>query len=256
MSEQDRLSAIRNDLFALQSDLATRLQGVTDRSRANVVRHLHEIQSMLDPLNAYASQAGQDRVVDRVLKQKIGGTFVDIGGYDGVTGSNTLFFERQRDWTGVLLEPMPAQLDRAAAVRECPCLPYAIADADGEAQFMAITQGFTQMSGLIDSYDDTMLARVREDKRHVEDMITVQTRTLSRVLLDAGLPHPDFVSLDIEGGELSALSSFPFADHQVGVWSIENNSGTSEIGEVMRANGYALIEFCGPDEIFALKSLF
>jgi hypothetical protein len=107
----------------------------------------------------------------------------------------------------------------------------------------------------VDSYDDDMLARVREDKRHAEDVITVQTRTLSRVLMDAELQNPDFVSLDIEGGELSALSSFPFADHQIGVWSIENNTGTSEIGEIMRANGYALVEFCGPDEIFVLKTL-
>ncbi len=256
MSDQDRLIAIRNDLFALQKELTASLKGVTDRRRGNIVRQLHEVQSMLDPLNSYASQAGQDRVVDRIFKGKTGGTFVDIGGYDGITGSNTLFFERERDWAGVLLEPMPAQLTRAEAVRKCPCLPYAVADEDGKAQFMAVTQGFTQMSGLVDSYDANLLARVREDQRHVEDMITVETRTMSRVLLDAGIEHPDFVSLDIEGGELSALSGFPFADHQIGVWSIENNNGTTEVGEIMRVNGYALVEFCGPDEIYAHKTLF
>lgn len=255
MSDQARLSAIRKDLTSLQTDLTARLKEVKDRRRSSDVRLLHEVHSMLDPLNPYASQAGQDRVVDRVLKGKKGGVFVDIGGYDGVTGSNTLFFERHRGWTGVLLEPMPAQLARAQKLRNCPCLPFAVADEDGEAQFMAVTQGYTQMSGLVDSYDDQMLARVREDQRHAEDMITVQTRTLSRVLIDAGIPNPDFVSLDIEGGELSALSSFPFKDHDIGVWSIENNTGTSDIGDIMRAQGYALVEFCGPDEVFVHKRL-
>ena len=51
-----------------------------------------------------------------------GGVFADVGGYDGVTGSNTLFFEQRRGWSGLLVEPSPANLAAARAVRRCPCL--------------------------------------------------------------------------------------------------------------------------------------
>ena len=35
------------------------------------------------------------------------GTFVEIGGQDGVMASNTLFFEKTLHWSGVLVEPTP-----------------------------------------------------------------------------------------------------------------------------------------------------
>ena len=69
-------------------------------------------------------------------------------------------------------------------------------------------------------------------------------------LTEAGIPDPDFISLDIEGGEAAVLAAFPFMLHRVGFWAIENNSGGPEIATIMRDNGYDLIEFCGPDEIF------
>ena len=49
------------------------------------------------------------------------------------------------------------------------------------------------------------------------------------------------------------LEDFPFGDNQVGVWAIENNTGTTRIREIMVAHGYNLIEFCGADEIYRRK---
>jgi len=171
-----------------------------------------------------------------ILGGKTGGTFVDVGAYDGVTGSNSLYFEKWRGWSGVLVEPVPAHRETAETMRAAPCLPYAIAANNGSAPFLSVTKGYLQMSGLLDSYDDAMLERVRENPHHAEDTIEVETRTLSHILTDAGLINPDFISLDIEGGELSVLESFPFEKHKVLVWSIENNSGSPEIPKIMRAN--------------------
>lgn len=250
MTPSQRLAAARDHLVRARSEIDAALQGNTSRSRANHVRMLHEIAGMLNPVFPYASQAGQDHVIDTALKGKRGGTFVDIGAYDGLTGSNSLFFEKWRGWTGVLVEPVAAQRERAETLRSCPCLPYAIAGSEGEAQFMAITKGYTQMSGLIDSYDPELLSQVRADPRHSEDLVTVQTRTIAQILEEADLPNPDFISLDIEGGELAALEAFDFDTFTVTAWAIENNTGAPDIAKLMRGNGYDLIEFCGPDEIY------
>ncbi len=250
MTPTERITTARRALAAVQTELEAMLADDKTRRRGPLLRQLHEVRGMLDPAYPYASQAGQDLVVDRMLGGKRGGSFVDIGGFDGTTGSNSFFFELWRGWTGALIEPVGAQLAKARAVRRCPCLQYAVADRDGTATFIEVTNGFTQMSGLADSYEPGLLARVRDDPRHKEQAVTVQTRTLTAILAEVGIAHPDFISLDIEGGELAALTAFPFADHAVGLWAIENNTGSGDIATLMRANGYDLVEFCGPDEIY------
>lgn len=249
---EDAVQALR----VAEEELRAALKSERGRRRGELNRRLHDVRRRLHPDSyRYVSQAGQDHVVDRLFRGKRGGTFVDIGGYDGVTGSNTFFLELFRDWSGVLIEPVSTQFEAARAIRRCDCRMLAIAARDGEAEFIEVSEGYTQMSGLASTYDPALLKTVRADPRHKETAVNVPTRTLSGVLLDAGIPNPDFVSLDIEGAEIAVLSEFPFEQHGVGVWSIENNTGSPEPGRIMRAAGYDLVEFCGPDEIWRRRDL-
>lgn len=235
---------------ALTSELATE----RGRKRGAIQQALHEVRRRRDPGYRYMSQAGQDATIDRLMSGKRGGTFADIGGYDGVTGSNTAFFEFFRGWSGVLIEPDPDQFTAAERHRRCTCLQLAVAASDGEADFLSVTSGYTQMSGLVGTYDPALLSRVRANPRHQETTRRVTQRSLSRILTGAGLPAPDFVSLDIEGGEFAALSAFPFARHAISAWSIENNRADRRLRQLMESNGYDLVEFCGVDEIYLRRS--
>lgn len=249
------MTRIGADLAQAEAAILARLGPERTRARGELMRLLHEVRRMRRPDYRFASQAGQDAVADRLLGGRTGGVFVDVGGYDGVTGSNTLFFEQFRGWRGVLVEPVPASLAQAAAVRRCPCLPWAVADSDGLAEMIVVEKGYTQMSGLAQTYDQGILDRVRADPRHEERRLTVETRRLARIMDEAGIAAADFVSLDIEGGEAAVLEGFPFDRIRVAVWAIENNTATPAIGAVMRANGYVLAEFCGPDEIWRHRDL-
>jgi len=253
MISQKRIEELRRELMKAQAELAEGLRTKKTRKRADMNRKAHELRQMITPAYAFMSQAGQDAIIDRYFSHMNGGTFVDVGAYDGVTGSNTVFFEKWRGWTGVCVEPVPANLTRAQAARACPCYGYAVSHEAGTAEFINVTAGFTQMSGLSDSYDAKMLQRVRDNPRHKEDTIQVTTKTLVDILTEADIEHPDFISLDIEGGELAALQAFPFKDHRVGAWAIENNNGNRDISDLMRSHNYDLIDFCGPDEIYALR---
>ena len=57
----------------------------------------------LNSTSGTPSQYGQDKVVYDLLGKPKFGIFVDIGANDGVTYSNSLFFE-QKNWTGVCIE--------------------------------------------------------------------------------------------------------------------------------------------------------
>ena len=251
---KDSLKEAHKLLVAEARRLAKKLDEEKSRKRGPIVRRLHEVRRMMQPAYAFSSQAGQDLVVDQVMQGKRDGTFVDVGGYDGLTGSNTFFLEAYRGWTGALIEPVASQLAKAETIRRCPCLGHAVAAQEGEADFIEITDGYTQMSGLADTYDKNVLASVRKNKKHKETKLSVKTKTLSGILNDVGIPDPDFISLDIEGGELACLKTFPFEEHKVGIWAIENNTGTPEIKRIMEKNGYDLIEFCGPDEMYFKRS--
>lgn len=251
----DRVAEARRLLADEERALVDALKAERSRKRGALNRRLHEVRQMLSPLYAYSSQAGQDYIVDRIFDGARDLTFVDIGGYDGVTGSNTLFLEERRGWTGILVEPVPRMVDQAREVRFCPCVQCAVASTEGAADFLEVREGYTQMSGLTAHYDEAILGEVRKNARHDEVVIEVETRTLSRILTEAGLPDPHFLSLDIEGGELDVLANFPFDQHEVRVWAIENNTADRRIRQIMESVGYELIEFCGPDEIYRLADL-
>ncbi len=250
MNIHDKVKQARKLLIEARNDLAKMLQNDRSRQRGAIVRELHALSGMLGEDGSYFSQAGQDRVIDRLLQGKTGGVFADIGGYDGMTGSNTLFFEVFRGWSGILVEPSPTQLRKAEQVRRCPCLGHAVAGRAATMPFMEITEGYTQMSGFLDSYDRDLLAQVRGDARHKEVIHQLEAKPLAEILATAGLSKIDYLSLDVEGGEMDILQNFAFDDFDIDLWSIENNSQSSELPEFMLDHGYDLIEFAGVDDLF------
>ena len=54
------------------------------------------------------SQIGQSKYMDTVLGSKRDGFFIEAGAWNGEDLSNTLFFELERNWTGLLIEPTPS----------------------------------------------------------------------------------------------------------------------------------------------------
>lgn len=250
MTAKDKIDQATKLLQEVHLELTAGLKSERGRARGDMLRQAHNIANMLSPSQTFYSQAGQDRTVDRLLGGKRGGVFVDVGGYDGVTGSNTLFFEMFRGWSGILIEPSPVQLSRAKMVRNCPCHGLGVAGKAGSFDFMEVTAGYTQMSGFLDSYNPDLLAKLRKNPNHSEVIHKLQSKKLQTILNQASLKKIDFLSLDVEGGEVEILTNFPFEKFDIEFWSIENNTQSSTIPELMKANGYDLVEFAGVDDIY------
>ena len=198
----------------------------------------------------YFSEAGQDKYVDSLLKEKRNGVFIDIGGYNGWTSSNTLFFEIFRGWNGLLIEPVRTNYDEAKIIRNCKCLNVCVDRFERIINFIEIKKGYTQMSGILENIEETALKNIRKNPNHEEKIYEIETKTLENILLQNNISQIDYISMDIEGGENDILETFPFDKFNVKVWSIENNSNDKNIKELMTLNNYKFVEYIGVDEIW------
>ena len=146
------------------------------------------------------------------------GFFIEAGANNGVKFSNTLFFERYRNWRGLLIEPIP---DLAAECRKNRplsivenCALVAAGSVQREvamryANMMSIVKGAMQS-------EEGDLAHVRKgcEVQQIESYeITVPARPLSEILDQHGITKVDFFSLDVEGYELEALKGLDFPRH-------------------------------------------
>jgi len=53
-------------------------------------------------------QFGQSVLINERLKGRRNGFFLEIGANNGQALSNSLFFEIERNWSGLLIEPQPS----------------------------------------------------------------------------------------------------------------------------------------------------
>ena len=58
-----------------------------------------------DKNNPKYGEQNQSAIIDNFFQQKREGFFVEAGAWDGEYLSNTKFFEKERNWTGLLIEP-------------------------------------------------------------------------------------------------------------------------------------------------------
>ncbi len=207
--------------------------------------------------SAYTSQAGQDRFLDtHIFKGMCGGTFLDIGAHDGITFSNTWFFEKVRGWKGICVEPIPEVYAMLENNRDCITVKGAIAQMPGVRKFLRISCPLIEtemLSGLVDEYDPRHLERIEREliqRRGWTEEIDVTCYDVNRLLKQYGLTVVDYVSIDTEGNELSILTSMDFESFLFRVITVENNYGDRAIQEHLVAHRYRMVRRLDPDEIY------
>jgi FkbM family methyltransferase len=181
-----------------------------------------------------------------------GGVFVEAGAYDGVTFSNTLFFERNLGWRGLCVEPQPSAFQKLREARAAStiCENVAIGPAFGEAEFIeADTVDGTAFSGLAGQLGDRLTARMLRTAKRMR-RYQVPVVTLGSLLEKHGLDKIDYCSIDADGSDLAILETLDFDRFRIDVLTVENNYGDPQFGEVMRASGYEFIAQLQQDEVW------
>lgn len=183
----------------------------------------------------YFSQNAQDAWMTAFTGYAKGGTFMEVGAFDGWTISNTAILEQAWGWDGICVEALPAAAARIAARRGCKLFNVAAYDSDGgEVVFEHLAwQEAEVFSGISEEFDPAHVARVDMIRSHFQSInaslsdtvkFRVPTRTISSMIDEAGLgPIVDLMSVDVEGGEYRALTGLDLRRHIVNVLFVEDN---------------------------------
>lgn len=147
-------------------------------------------------------ETGQDEWVLRMLKGKEGGTFLELGAYDGVYHSNTLCLEQDFAWTGWLIESDSNYASAARSVRKAHVVNATIGpDVCTRPYYVG-----GQWSGLVDFTRPNLVHGHVEHDNPIVHRPTVQLQTVLRDLWVP--PIIDYFSLDVEGAEYPILENY------------------------------------------------
>lgn len=178
---------------------------------------------------------------------KKNGVFVELGGLDGVTYSNTKFFEEFLDWRGVLIEAVPSSFQKMIKNR-----PLA------NNFFMAICKEGNETEILGDWATAGIPGNMASGFRKTwhgssNNVIKVPCGPISWVLKVSGIDHIDLFSIDVEGAELEVLETMDWSI-KVHVICIEQDGWNKEkdekCREILRKNGFTFVQKLHGNEIW------
>lgn len=161
------------------------------------------------------------------------GTFLDIGAYDGISGSNTHRLA-ELDWWGVCVEPSPgcfARLQRTHGHnRRVRLLPYCIGNEDREAAFWDHESGIASASAAFVERQRRAARRAPSPLELVWNRISVPMITVKTLLsMIPEFEWFDFVKIDAEGMDLEILRQIPLDPLEVKLVCIEVSGHDREL---------------------------
>jgi FkbM family methyltransferase len=197
------------------------------------------------------AQFGEDSILAEIFGDRADGYCVEVGANDGRTGSASYLFE-QRGWQCLLVEPIPALAQEIRKHRSCRVVNCAASSRSGEATFF-VAENVEAVSTL--ELTPERSEWIRRAGGIVKE-ITVPTATLDSLLEQAGFSELEFVTIDVEGHELSVLEGFDLGKYRPRVVIIEDNSvdGDASVARHMADHGYVHFRRTGVNEWYAHES--
>jgi FkbM family methyltransferase len=147
----------------------------------------------------FNGQLMQDKIVHEVFFQNLqNGTYVDIGASDGITISNTKFYD-DIGWSGICVEPIPDVYRKLCFNRPNAITVWGAAyNRDGTETFRANTGYTAELSGIESAYDPQHVQRIEyEQQKHggISEMIEVPTFTITSLLRKHKINKVDYMSM-------------------------------------------------------------
>lgn len=187
------------------------------------------------------------------------GYYVELGANDGITQSNSFYFEKKKNWSGVLIEPSPNNYLKCRKMRSSrnkffcnACVGFDYKDKFVEMTYANLMTISNSLEKDLDNEKKFINQSSQYLKRYEDHFIFgAKARTLTSILIDAGSPEKmDFLSLDVEGSEIEVLKGFDFSRFSFKFLLIESRS-PKELSNFLLPHQYLLeSQFSKHDYLF------
>ena len=153
-------------------------------------------------------------VLDGLLNKRRNGFFVECGAFGGEDLSDSLFFEKERNWTGILIEAHPdyhhqiLSKNRRAFVLPA-CLSHSRTPVKTKFKLAGWGSGVSSLNRNINPTDKSV------------PETDVQCFSLNSIMAAIGVRHIDLMILDVEGSELQVLETIDWKRITIDLFSIE-----------------------------------
>jgi FkbM family methyltransferase len=180
-----------------------------------------------------------DNKIDELFDRKQNGFFIELGANNGLLQSNTAFLEKNRNWTGILIEPNEQNFEFCKINRpNSICYNYACVSNDFTDEYVYGDFNLlpNDQLSLMSSINEL---RINSNK---SDLIKVPISSLTNLLDKQPIPNIDLLSLDVEGYEYSVLTGLDFNKYKPTYLLIEiYNDSFEKITSYLKNNKYELI---------------
>jgi FkbM family methyltransferase len=202
------------------------------------------------PRPVFYGQCGEDQIVyNKYFQNKYNGIFLEMGALDGVTYSNTKFFEDTLSWSGILIEPIPKNYEICKRMRPRSFVYNCIVSTNPDPMEIYV-------NGAVSSVKEYTTEEYFNGWHKDKDIetVTIPCRRLDDILHEAGVRVIDFWSLDVEGSEYEVLKTMDW-DIPVRVLCMEVSGGEySEMNEscreLLRQNGFVFDGLAAHNELW------
>jgi len=170
-------------------------------------------------------------------------TYLELGALNGLTYSNTLFFEKKYGWRGLLIEAIPNMCKALTQNRPNNIIGCgAVCREHGSIQFLenGAKSGSFSMGMSQQHYQNHLKGESKN--------ITVPCAPLSAYLTHAGIKHVHFFSLDVEHQEYHVLKTIDWSSFTFDVLLVEVGKGdggreknNQNLRQLLSLKGYEFI---------------
>lgn len=183
----------------------------------------------------YKSQIGQDKYfIENINNNKKNGFFVDIGAHNGISLSNTYCLEKYLGWNGLCIEVNDDIFETLQKNRSCICANECVYEVSGlELELEVpleneIPEGNDMLTRIKDSSTTNKFDYWHKQFKTTK-ILKKKTKTLTDIFEKYNVPRViDYLSIDIEGAELSAIKGLDFNKYIISFFTLEWQGGESK----------------------------
>ena len=206
------------------------------------------------------SYGGIDSLILNIFKNKKNGFYLDIGCGHPIKNNNTYLLNK-KGWSGINIDLDEENIDLFNSYRKKDVnLATAVSDKEGETD-LYFYHSKSALNTISKENADFQKAKISTIKK-------IKTQTINKLIENSPFKDRkiDFLSVDVEGSELSILKNFDFTKYSPKVIVVEyldlslkkleiknlniNNIIKSEIYKLIESNNYTLANILHSDLVF------